>query len=74
MARFILRASGASPQDENVEGAVQTSNVKVIDRAPNMMLIESSEEAANELVQRLPGWTVNPEIRYEIPDTRKRIK
>lgn len=70
MARFILRNSGG---EESADLANEFSNVKVIDRSPGMMLIDADEDDARQLANRLPGWTLHPEVTYQIPDTRKRI-
>jgi hypothetical protein len=74
MARFILRYSGAAAPEEPAGIVESAPNVKVIDRTPQMMLVEASEQDAQQLADRLPGWTLQPEVQYNIPDTRKRIK
>lgn len=73
MARFVLRYSGAGAPEDSANIAADIPNVKVIDRSPKMMLVEASEEDAKQLVDRLSGWTLHPEIHYNIPDARKRI-
>ncbi len=73
MARFILRYSGEAAPDEPAEVVAASPNVKVIDRTPNMMLLEGNEDEARQLADRLPGWTLGPEVQYNLPDARKRI-
>jgi hypothetical protein len=73
MARFVLRYSGSAPPEEHAGIVDAASNVKVLDRSGNMMLLEGNEEDARQLADQLPGWTLNPEVRYGIPDARKRI-
>jgi hypothetical protein len=73
MARYILRNSGgAAPQDQ-ASILAAAPNVQVVDRSPNMMLLEASEHDARDLADRLPGWSLQPEVQYRIPDARKRI-
>jgi hypothetical protein len=73
MARFILRYSGAAAPEEHAAMVAAAPNVTVVDRSPKMMLVEANEEDAHELAKRMPGWSVHPEVTYNIPDTRKRI-
>jgi len=74
MARFVLRYSGdtAAPQ-EHAAIADAAPDLKILDRTPRMMLVEGEEDAARNLAARLSGWTVHPEVQYQIPDTRKHI-
>jgi hypothetical protein len=74
MARFILRYSGEAPPGEDAGIVEADANVKVIDRSPKMMLLEANEDDARQLAARLPGWTLYPEVEYDIPDTGKRIQ
>lgn len=73
MARFILRYSGESAPEEHSVIVAGAPNVKVIDRSLRMMLLEANEDDAKQLADRLPGWTLHPEVEYKIPDARKRI-
>ena len=73
MARFILRFSGDAAPEEHTQIVRAAPNVKLVDQSPKMMLLEASEDDAKRLADRLPGWTLSPEVQYKIPDTRKRI-
>ncbi|HUB81097.1 MAG TPA: hypothetical protein VMB03_19975 [Bryobacteraceae bacterium] len=73
MARFVLRYSGNAAPPEHAEIAAATADVKVVDRSARTMLIEGDEDAARNLASRLSGWTLHPEVQYQIPDTRKHI-
>lgn len=73
MARFILRYSGAAAPAEHSQAVAAAPNIKVLNSSPKMMLIEADEEDAKQLSNRLPGWTLHPEVQYQIPDARKRI-
>ena len=73
MPRFILRYSGATAPEEDVKIAAGSSNIKVIDQSPRMMLVEGAEQDAKQLAARMPGWTLHPEVEYKIPDARKRV-
>ena len=74
MARFVLRYSGAAAPEEHAEIASAAPNVKILDRTPKMMLVEGDEDAARNLASKLSGWTIHPEVQYQIPDTRKHIR
>lgn len=73
MARFILRYSGEDAPEEHDAALAASPLVKVIDRSPKMMLVDANEDDAKQLADRLPGWTLQPEVEYKIPDARKRI-
>jgi hypothetical protein len=73
MARFILRYSSEDAPEEHDAALASSPLVKVIDRSPKMMLVDASEDDAKQLADRLPGWTLQPEVEYKIPDARKRI-
>ncbi|HEX3746069.1 MAG TPA: hypothetical protein VHW09_19140 [Bryobacteraceae bacterium] len=73
MARFTLRYSGGTAPQEHTDLAAAAPNVTILDRTPKMMLIDADEDDAKNLASRLSGWTLHPEVEYQIPDTRKRI-
>ncbi len=74
MGRFILRygRSPTAPAD-HVQGILDTHGIQVIDRSPNMLLVDVEEAALRDCLQGMPGWSVNAEQSYPLPDTRHKI-
>ena len=61
-------------QDEIPKGLRCDARVKIIDEAPRLLLIESTEEAAAEWHEQMPGWKMQKEQRAKMPDPRPRLK
>lgn len=72
---FIVRckALGSVPEADlaTIRGR---PGVTVLDESDRMLLIQTSQETADELARLLPGWSVSPEKRIPLPDTRPRIR
>lgn len=71
MSRFVLRYRGPSPR--HAESGVDTAAVvvragaKVLDDAPNMLLVEASARAARNIEHLLPEWELNAEVVTPMP-------
>jgi hypothetical protein len=71
MSRYILRYAGTSPR--HAESGVDTATVvaragaKVIDDAPDMLLVEASAAAARTIAHLLPDWQVNADAMTPVP-------
>lgn len=71
MSRYILRYAGTSPR--HAESGVDTVEVvvragaKVIDDAPDMLLVEANARAARTIAHLLPEWQLNPEAVMPLP-------
>ena len=71
MSRYILRYAGTSPR--HAESGVDTAEVvvragaRLIDDAPNMMLVEANALVARNLAHLLPEWQVNAEVVTPLP-------
>lgn len=74
MARYILRY-GKSPSApvEHVQSILAIPGIRVIDKSPNMLLVDADESALRSKLLGMPGWSVNPEQQYPLPDTRRKI-
>jgi hypothetical protein len=74
MARYILRYGGAPAAPEaHVQSIVATQGVRVIDKSPNMLLVDADEAALRKKLEGMPGWSLHPEQQIPLPDTRHKI-
>jgi hypothetical protein len=71
MSRYILRYAGTSPR--HAESGVDTATVvaragaKVIDDAPDMLLVEANAATARTIAHLLPDWQVNADAMTPVP-------
>jgi hypothetical protein len=71
MSRYVLRYAGPTPR--HAESGVDTAEVvartgaKVIDDAPDMLLVEASAAAARTIAHLLPEWQMNAEVMTPLP-------
>jgi hypothetical protein len=71
MSRYVLRYAGTSSR--HAESGVDTAEVvaragaKLIDDAPNMMLVEANARVARNLALLLPEWQLNAEVVTPLP-------
>jgi len=75
MSRFILRyrGQGARPQDV-VEKILAIGGAAVLEDSDRMMLVEAPEQELREAFGSEADWVVTPEVKYEVPDTRKKVR
>lgn len=73
MARYMLHTSnpdGPTADELTLIGQRGT----IVDRSRRALLVDLHREQADQLAEQLPGWSVQPEVTYPIPDTRKKLK
>src|SRR6185295_9160122 len=75
MPRFILRyrGQGARPQGA-VDKIRGIGGASVLEDSDRMMLVEAPEQELREAFGAEADWIVTPEIKYEVPDTRKKVR
>jgi hypothetical protein len=74
MGRYILRYGAApSAPDEHVRTILGTRGVTLIDKSPNMLLVDADEASLREKLGGLRGWSLHPEQHTPLPDTRQKI-
>lgn len=72
MSRYVLRYAGKQPHHGR-ESSVDTAEVvvragaKVIDDAPDMLLVEAKAGVARTLAHLLPEWQINAEAMTPVP-------
>ena len=72
MSRYVLRYAGNQPRHGG-ESGVDTAEVvvragaKVIDDAPDMLLVEASATVARTLSHALPDWQLSAEASVPLP-------
>jgi hypothetical protein len=71
MSRYVLRYAGPTPR--HAESGLDTAEVvaragaKVIDDAPDMLLVEANANAARTIAHLLPEWQMNAEVMTPLP-------
>lgn len=73
MARYVLYTTnpdGPTPDELTLIG----QRGPILDRSRRALLVELTDEQATELAHNLPGWTLQPEVTYPIPTTRRKLK
>ena len=74
MSQYILQYQGTLPVPaEHLESIRSTPGLKVLDESTNMMLVGGEVSALREKLKQLPGWSINPEMEYPMPDTRQKL-
>lgn len=75
MRRFILRyrGEGARPQDA-VEKIRAIGGASVLEDSARMLLVEAPEQELRQALGSEADWIVAPEVTYEVPDTRKKVR
>lgn len=72
MARYILRYTGTGAVPAADVAAIEArTGVQVLDKSGRMVLVEATADAARELA-KMSNWAAEPEMTYEVPDTRKK--
>jgi hypothetical protein len=72
MSRYVLRYAGSQPRhggESGVDtaGVVVRAGAKVIDDAPDMLLVEANAGVARTLAHLLPEWQINAEVMTPLP-------
>ena len=72
MGRYVLRYTGTLPSHGS-DGVLDTTEVvlragaRVIDDAPDMLLVEANASVARNLVHLLPQWQIAAETMTPVP-------
>jgi hypothetical protein len=70
MKRYVLRYAGASAANDSCPEAsrlVRRAGGRVIDDAPNMLLVEGSPATCKALAELLPDWTLSLDAVTPLP-------
>jgi hypothetical protein len=72
MSRYVLRYTGTAPRHGGESGVdtvevVVRAGAKVIDDAPDMLLVEANAGVARTLVHLLPEWQIAVETMTPVP-------
>lgn len=70
---FLPKSSDPAAGDDVPAGLRSDERVKIIDEIPRLLLIEGSEEVAEEWLARMPGWKMQEERRAKVPDPRPKL-
>ena len=75
MPRYTLhRSAGQAAAAAVPEELRRDSRVRLIGELPQMLLIESSPEVADEWASKMEGWKLAAEQRAKVPDPRPKLK
>lgn len=77
MGRYVLRYAGTTPRhaESGVDTAalVARAGAKVIDDAPDMLLVEASAPVARSLAHLLPQWQLSAETSVPLPSVPRPV-
>lgn len=73
MARYVLHTTNPDGPTPDELARIRECG-SILDQSRRALLVELTNEQATELGSSLPGWTVQPEITYPIPSTRRKPK
>ncbi len=73
MARFVLKFNGPNPRQADIDLIKRTAGVEVLDHeVAQALLVDAPPQAARQLDEQLPDWTVAGEESYPPPGPAKR--
>src|SRR6478735_6505399 len=76
MDRYILRYRGPMDHYKDDMGRIYSSEgTRVLDDSePGLLLVESSDDAVQRLIESMPGWQAYPQHYYRLPEQRPYVK
>lgn len=76
MDRFILRFTGkGTASDSDLKRIRSAAGVTILeDASPRMLLVETSPEVLDQLIESLPGWISARERMVPLPDPRPKVR
>ena len=73
--RFVLRYRGDGPKPEaDVAKLQELADAEIVDSSGRMLVVEATPGPLRDLVDSLSDWVMGPDISYEVPDTRKKVR
>jgi hypothetical protein len=74
-SRYIFRRQDISgpASAEVARDLSELAGVRVLDESAQSLFVQGDERLADTLAGRFAGWTITPERRIPVPDTRPRI-
>jgi hypothetical protein len=74
-SRFVLRYRGDGPKpDADVARLQELADAEIVNSSARMLVVEATPGPLRDLVDSLPDWVMGPDISYEVPDTRKKVR
>lgn len=75
MSRFILRYRGRGARPQDVVGKILAiGGAAVLEDSDRMILVDAPEQELRKALGSEADWIVTPEVKYEVPDTRKKVR
>lgn len=75
LRRFVLTLKEARPPaPQDLAQVEKSGSVQILDQVGRILKVEAPEQDAAQLSKKLPSWNVQPEIEYQVPDTRRLIE
>ncbi len=71
---FLLTLKDTRPVTAGDMAEVEKSSARILDRAGRTLKIEAPDQDPDQLSAKLPGWHVQEELQYPVPDTRRRVE
>ena len=74
-SRFVLRYRGKGPKpDADVAKLEALADAVIVHSTARMLVVEANPEPLRDLVDRLGDWVMGPDMSYDVPDTRKKVR
>ena len=71
----MLRYRGAGPTpDADVARFQELADAEIVDSSGRMLVVEATPGPLRDLVDSLSDWVMGPDMSYQVPDTRKRVR
>lgn len=75
MSRYVVRFRRHAPADRIVASLDASPSVEVIEKTPQMVLVEAaSEDTVRRVVDTDSDVVIVPERHYVLPDTRPKVR
>jgi hypothetical protein len=71
-SRYVLRYRGPGRAPARELAQIEAA-VRIVDRAPGMVVVEGSGAGINRLMALLPRWVAAAEATVPVPSTRPRV-
>ena len=74
MRKYVLTLKEQRSPSASDEEQVAKCEGRIVDRVGRTVKMEAPEGSLEDLGEKMPSWHVQPELSYEVPDTRRFVK
>lgn len=74
-SRFVLRYRGEGPKPKaDIAKLEELADAVIVESSTRNLVVEAKPGPLRDLVDSLPDWVMGPDVTYEVPDTRKKVR